>query len=111
MCDPCGGRGLEKVLEPLDEAYMDLHGAQPACVAHRDEPPDAHFYAPRTPSAPHGHAHEAGLQARFSAGHSPGVELLSVRKRADVVIPDIVPHFDCAHALLRHGGLLNEDVV
>lgn len=47
----------------------------------------------------------------LQAHNSPGVELLAVRKRADVVVPDIVALLDGARALLRHESLLYDDVV
>lgn len=52
LCNPCGGRRCEKVLELLDEAFMNPELSLPACVAIRDEPINAHFYASRTLLAP-----------------------------------------------------------
>lgn len=79
----------------------------PACVAHRDEPKRAllriaHAAPTVDPASP---------PPQLTLRLSPRIELLSVRKRADVVIPDEVPDFDGAGALLRHGGVLHDDVV
>lgn len=98
------------------EAFVDPELSLAACVANRDEPLNAHFYASRTVfsrcsrSALHSETLTGGSN-HFLARYSPGVELLAVWKRADVVIPDIIPYFDCAHTLLWHESFLNEDVV